>query len=59
MKRLNQAVGAALADLAVQKSYFQQGVEPKASSPAELGKYLANEIETYRQVIAENGIKIQ
>lgn len=59
VKRLNQAVGAALVDPAVQKSYFQQGVEPKASSPADLGKYLAAEIETYRQVIAENGIKIQ
>jgi tripartite-type tricarboxylate transporter receptor subunit TctC len=59
VNRLNQAVSAALADPAVQKSYFQQGVEPKASTPTELGKYLANEIETYRQVIAENGIKIQ
>jgi tripartite-type tricarboxylate transporter receptor subunit TctC len=44
---------------AVQKSYFQQGFEPKASSPAELGKYLETETETYRRILAENGIKDQ
>jgi tripartite-type tricarboxylate transporter receptor subunit TctC len=59
VNRLNQALGEALADPVVQKSYFQQGFEPKGSSPAELGSYLTNEIETYRRVIAENGIKTQ
>jgi tripartite-type tricarboxylate transporter receptor subunit TctC len=59
VKRLNRAVGEALADAAVQKSYFQQGFEPKASSPAELGQYLDTEIETYRQIVAEYGIKTQ
>jgi hypothetical protein len=32
---------------------------PKASSPAELGQYLDTEIETYRQIVAEYGIKTQ
>jgi tripartite-type tricarboxylate transporter receptor subunit TctC len=59
VKRLNEAVGEALADAAVQKSYFQQGFEPKASSPAELRQYLETEIETYRQIVAEYGIKSQ
>ena len=59
VKRLNEAVREALADPAVQKSYFQQGFEPKASSPAELGQYLAAETETYRQIVAEYGIKGQ
>jgi tripartite-type tricarboxylate transporter receptor subunit TctC len=59
VKRLNEAVGEALADAAVQKSYFQQGFEPKASSPGELRQYLETEIETYRQIVAEYGIKSQ
>jgi tripartite-type tricarboxylate transporter receptor subunit TctC len=59
IKLLNQAVRSALADPGVQKQYFQQGFEPKASTPAELAQDVNNEIETYRQVIAENGIKIQ
>lgn len=59
IKRLNETVRTALADPAVQKQYFQQGFEPKASTPAELAQDVNTEIETYRQVIAENGIKIQ
>jgi tripartite-type tricarboxylate transporter receptor subunit TctC len=59
IKPLNQAVRAALADPVVQKQYFQQGFEPKASTPAELAQYLSNEIESYRQVITENNVKIQ
>ena len=56
---LNAAVSEALADPDVQKQYFLQGFEPKASSPRELGEYVTNEIETYRKVIAEYGIKPQ
>jgi tripartite-type tricarboxylate transporter receptor subunit TctC len=59
IKRLNEAVRTALADPAVQRQYFQQGFEPKASTPAELAKDVNDEINTYRQVIAENNIKIQ
>jgi len=59
VKRLNQAVRETLADPAVQKSYFKQAFEPKASSPAELKQYLEAETETYRQIIAEYGIKTQ
>jgi tripartite-type tricarboxylate transporter receptor subunit TctC len=59
IKPLNNAVRAALADPAVQKQYFQQGFEPKASTPAGLAQYVNNEIETYRQVIAENNVTIQ
>jgi tripartite-type tricarboxylate transporter receptor subunit TctC len=59
IKRLNGAIRTALADPDVQKQYFQQGFEPKASTPAELAQVIDSEIETYRQVIAENNIKIQ
>jgi tripartite-type tricarboxylate transporter receptor subunit TctC len=59
VRRLNQAVGETLADAAIQKAFFQQGFEPKHSSPVELGQYLAAEIETYRQIVAEHGIKTQ
>lgn len=59
IKRLNENVREALADPAVQKQYFQQGFEAKASTPAELAQDLGKEIETYRKVIAENGIKLQ
>jgi tripartite-type tricarboxylate transporter receptor subunit TctC len=56
---LNAAVREALADPDVQKQYFLQGFEPKASSPGELRKYVTDEIETYRKVIAEYAIKTQ
>jgi tripartite-type tricarboxylate transporter receptor subunit TctC len=59
VKLLNDAVRLALDDPAVQKQYFQQGFEPKSSTPDELGRYLSGEIESYRKVIAENGIKGQ
>jgi tripartite-type tricarboxylate transporter receptor subunit TctC len=59
VKHLNETVRAALADPGVQKQYFQQGFEAKASTPAELAQDLNAEIETYRKVIAENGIKLQ
>src|SRR5262249_2219249 len=49
--RMTQAVSEALADPAVQRSYFQQGFEPKGSSPAVLGQFLQNETETYRQIV--------
>ena len=41
------------------KDLLEVVIPARTSSPADLGKYLAAEIETYRQVIAENGIKIQ
>ena len=56
---LNRAVADALADSSVQRSYFQQGFEPKASSPAELGQHLADEVESYRKIIAQAGFKSQ
>ncbi len=59
IKLLNDAVRAALVDPATQKQYFQQGFEPKPSTPAELAQDLNDEIDTYRQVIAENNVKIQ
>jgi tripartite-type tricarboxylate transporter receptor subunit TctC len=59
VRRLNQAVGETLADAAIQKAFFNQGFEPKHSSPAELGQYLAAETETYRQIVTDHGIKTQ
>jgi tripartite-type tricarboxylate transporter receptor subunit TctC len=43
IKRLNEAVRAALADPTVQKQYFQQGFEPKASTPAKLAQDINDE----------------
>ena len=48
IKLLNDAVRAAIADPAVKQPYFQQGFEPKASTPMELAQHLNNEVETYR-----------
>jgi tripartite-type tricarboxylate transporter receptor subunit TctC len=59
IKQLNGAIRTALADPDVQKQYFQQGFEPKASTPAELAQAIDSEIDTYRQVIADNNVKIQ
>ena len=53
VKRLNKAVGEALADATVQKSEFPAKLRTQqASSPTELGQYLGTEIETYRQIVA-------
>jgi tripartite-type tricarboxylate transporter receptor subunit TctC len=53
VKLLNDTVRAALANPAVKQLYFQQGFEPKASTPVELAQDLNNEIETYRRVAAD------
>lgn len=54
---LNSSIVETLAVPDVQKKFVLQGFEAKASSPRELEQHLADEIETYRKVIEENGIK--
>jgi tripartite-type tricarboxylate transporter receptor subunit TctC len=54
---LNASIAETLAVPDVQKQFFLQGFEAKASSPRDLGRYVTDEIETYRKVIEENGIK--
>ena len=59
IKRLNEAAAGAVADAGVQKSFGQQSFEPRATSAAELGKYLEAETERYRKIVAEYNIKTQ
>jgi len=56
--KLNQAMVAALKDPAVAKQLTQQGFETQGSTPAELGKYINDELKRWERVIGENNIKV-
>jgi tripartite-type tricarboxylate transporter receptor subunit TctC len=54
---LNKTINEALADPAMQKKFADLGSEPMIASPAELGSYLAAEVERWRKVVREAHIK--
>ncbi|HSV58984.1 MAG TPA: tripartite tricarboxylate transporter substrate binding protein [Variovorax sp.] len=56
--KLNQAMVAALKDPAVAKQLAQQGFETQGSTPAELGKYITDELKRWERVIGDNNIKV-
>jgi tripartite-type tricarboxylate transporter receptor subunit TctC len=56
---LNQHVNAALADAAFKAKLAKLGLEPFASTPAELGKFIADNIEKWSKVIRTAGIKAE
>ena len=49
--RLNQELKAALADPTVRARFLDVGAEPMAISPADAGKFLADEIVKWRDII--------
>jgi tripartite-type tricarboxylate transporter receptor subunit TctC len=56
VKRSSEALQDILQDEAVKKSLFQQGVEPRSSSSAEMARQIASEVDAYRSIIKEFGI---
>ena len=55
--RLNEALREDWQTLLCKRPIFGKPANPKASSPAELGQYVAREIEAYCKSIVENAIK--
>jgi len=53
--RLNQAVGAALADPEVRAKLAQQGARPTGGSPADYAAYLQSEVTLWTRVVQESG----
>jgi tripartite-type tricarboxylate transporter receptor subunit TctC len=59
VERLNKEVNAGLADPSIRKKYDEFGVTPFPSSPDELGKQMAGDIQKWVKVVAFAGIKPQ
>jgi tripartite-type tricarboxylate transporter receptor subunit TctC len=55
--RLNQATNAALADPKLKARLADLGVEPMPMTPAEFGKFVAEDFEKWAKVIKTAGIK--
>jgi tripartite-type tricarboxylate transporter receptor subunit TctC len=59
VERLNRELVKALNNANVEALLLQQGLEPSPSSPAELGRYMKREYETWGKVVKQAGIKAQ
>ncbi len=59
VERLNRELVKALNNPNVAALLHQQGLEPSPSSPAELGRYIEREYETWGKVVKQAGIKAQ
>ncbi len=57
--KLNKAINAAVADLKMKARYRDLGAEPMLMSPAELGKYMAEETAKWAKVVKFAGVKPQ
>jgi tripartite-type tricarboxylate transporter receptor subunit TctC len=57
--RLNTDISALLQEPQTRDRLLAQGAEPSPGPPAELGKYLAREIDVWSKVIREAGIKAE
>jgi tripartite-type tricarboxylate transporter receptor subunit TctC len=59
INRLNKEVNAALVDPKIVARLAELGVEPMSMTPAEFGKFIADEIEKWGKVIRMAGIKAE
>ena len=57
INKLNQAVVAVVNDPAMNKRMIDAGMDPKASTPADLAKLIASEQAKWKKVISESGAK--
>src|SRR5262245_13373548 len=57
--RLNREINAALVDPNMKKRLTELGVEVFAGSPAEFGKFIADETEKWAKVVKFAGIKTE
>jgi tripartite-type tricarboxylate transporter receptor subunit TctC len=56
VKRLNQALNAALGNKELLDKFDAQAMEPYVTTPEEAGKFLASEVQRYARVIKARGI---
>jgi tripartite-type tricarboxylate transporter receptor subunit TctC len=56
VKRLNQALNAALGNKELLGKFDAQAMEPYVTTPEEAGKFLASEVQRYARVIKARGI---
>jgi tripartite-type tricarboxylate transporter receptor subunit TctC len=59
LERLNRDIVKALANPEAVAQLNKTGVEPQSSTPAEFGKYIEREYQTWGKVVKEAGIKPQ
>jgi tripartite-type tricarboxylate transporter receptor subunit TctC len=59
IQRINSEVNAVLKDPEVSKIFSQQGAAPTGGTPADLGAYIKKDIDLWRRVIREAGIKVE
>ena len=59
VQKLSSTIGEIMRDEKVGKSLRDVGNEPIGSSPAELDKYWKSEIDLYRKIVTDAGIKLE
>jgi len=59
LERLNREIVKALANPEAVAQMNKTGVEPQSSSPAEFGRYIEREYQTWGRVVKQAGIKAQ
>jgi tripartite-type tricarboxylate transporter receptor subunit TctC len=57
VNKLNEATNAALSDPRLKERLAGLGVEPMIMTPAEFGKFVADDLEKWAKVIKAAGIK--
>ena len=57
VQKLNQAINEAAAGEVLKKRFIEEGAEPFQGSPADLAKHLQAELNSWRQVVKEGGLK--
>ena len=57
VQTLNQAINEAAAGEVLKKRFIEEGAEPFQGSPADLAKHLQAELNSWRQVVKEGGLK--
>ncbi len=59
VEKINGELATVLQSVSVKAAFEAQGVEPKRSSPDELGAMLRRDIDTFRDVSVKYGIKLE
>ena len=59
IQRLNREVGAVLADPNIQSKMADLGSEPFASTPAELAKFIPEDVDKWAKVVKAAGVKME
>jgi len=57
VSKLNHEIGAVIADLAVKTQLAGLGAEPMPMTPAEFGKFIADEVKKWANVVRLTGLK--